>query len=179
MYGFSDYTPAATNVNSLGVTGYLGQYPNRENLEAALATFTVPFYGPGAVSDTYTVSSDFGGYDPQEEGVAGAEADLDVQYTVQLSYPTNVTFYSTPGLQPYTNPNTNAGPAAAENEPYSDWLAAVLNQPSTPYTVTTSYGDNEGMPPRIVFVHTSVANTYCCVCCVRYRRLQLRPACVH
>ena len=72
------------------------------------------------------------------------QANLDVQYAGSISYPTPNTFYSTAGSPEFipdgmTPTNTN--------EPYLDWLDFILDQPTIPQTISTSYGDDEQTVP--------------------------------
>jgi len=68
-----------------------------------------------------------------------------VQYAGAISYPTPNIYYSTGGSPPFipdesTTTNTN--------EPYLDWLNFTLAQPTIPWTISTSYGDDEQTVPE-------------------------------
>jgi tripeptidyl-peptidase-1 len=87
-----------------------------------------------------------GANDPSDSG----EANLDIQYTVGLTYPMRNNFYSTPGrglLVPDLDQPTQAGNT---NEPYLEYLTYLLSVPSKdlPHTISTSYGEDEqSIPP--------------------------------
>ncbi|KAH8829183.1 subtilisin-like protein [Flagelloscypha sp. PMI_526] len=140
LYKFADYTPSAKVANSIGITGYLDEYANRDDLEI--------FYKdqkPEASGSQYTYYSVSGGLNNQTNGTAGVEANLDTQWAYAISYPANQTFWSTGGSPPFipselTPDNTN--------EPYADWLDFVLSKRTVPYVISTSYGDEEQTVPR-------------------------------
>ncbi|PIL34082.1 hypothetical protein GSI_03793 [Ganoderma sinense ZZ0214-1] len=138
LYKTSDYTPSATKQNRLGVVGYLAEYANRADLDTFFKSFR-----PDAVNSSYTTVLVNGGGDDQSR--PGVEANLDIQYTTGISYPTPNIYYSTGGSPPfipdsYTPSNTN--------EPYLDWLNFIVDQKDIPQTITTSYGDEEQTVPR-------------------------------
>nr|VWO97513.1 Oligopeptide transporter OPT-like protein [Ganoderma boninense] len=143
LYNIGNYTPRATNENRLGVVGYLKEYANRADLQQFLQSFR-----PDAVNSSYTtVLVNDGGDDQSQPGV---EANLDIQYTTSISYPTPNIYYSTGGSPPYiadrfTPTNTN--------EPYLDWLSFILNEKDLPQTITTSYGDEEQTVPHDYATH--------------------------
>lgn len=68
------------------------------------------------------------------------QANLDIQYTEGISFPTPNIYYSTGGSPPFI-PDSET--PTNTNEPYLDWLNFVLAQSSVPQTFTTSYGDDE------------------------------------
>lgn len=137
LYNTSSYVPAATSINSLGVAGYLQEFANRADLQTFLRRFR-----SDAVGASFTTILVNGGGDDQSN--PGVEANLDIQYTVGMSFPTPNVYYSTGGSPPFipddqTPTNTN--------EPYLNWLNAVLANSSIPQTISTSYGDDEQTVP--------------------------------
>ena len=72
------------------------------------------------------------------------QANLDVQYAVSISYPTPNTYYITGGSPPFTPDSLTP---TNTNEPYLDWLKFILDQPTIPQTISTSYGDDEQTVP--------------------------------
>ncbi|KDQ16562.1 hypothetical protein BOTBODRAFT_252534 [Botryobasidium botryosum FD-172 SS1] len=140
LYNTANYTPKATDKNSIGITGYLNQYANHADLK----TFYQK-YLPAAADSTFTEVVINGGQNLQDPSQSGAEAALDVQYAGALTYPTPNTFWSTGGSPPLAG---NPAPGQMNtNEPYLDWLNYVLQQPSLPQTISTSYGDDEQTVP--------------------------------
>ncbi|KAK0457859.1 peptidase S8/S53 domain-containing protein [Desarmillaria tabescens] len=135
LYNTSGYVPSATDSNVLGVAGYLDEYANRNDLQTFLKT-----YRTDAVGTTFeTVTVNNGGDDQSDPG-----ANLDIQYTVGLSYPTPNIYYSTGGSPPF-NPDSQT--TTDTNEPYLDWLNYILAEETVPQTFTTSYGDDEQTVP--------------------------------
>lgn len=133
LYNTSTYVPAATDKNSIGVAGYLDEFANRADLQTFFRRFRTD-----AVGGTFqTVQLNGGGDDQTDPGV---EANLDIQYTEGITFPTPNIYYSTGGSPPF-NPDSNT--PTNTNEPYLDWLNFILAQSSIPQTFTTSYGDDE------------------------------------
>ncbi|PPQ71894.1 hypothetical protein CVT24_006868 [Panaeolus cyanescens] len=138
LYNTVNYVPAATNVNKLGVVGYLKEFANTADLQTFFSRFrtditSTPSFGVVLVN---------GGLNTQSS--PGVEANLDIQYTTGISFPTPNTYYSTGGSPPFipdsfTTTNTN--------EPYLDFLTFILGQSTIPQVFTTSYGDDEQTVP--------------------------------
>ncbi|KDR68017.1 hypothetical protein GALMADRAFT_272863 [Galerina marginata CBS 339.88] len=137
LYSTSTYVPAATNVNKLGVAGYLEEFANNADLQTFFKKFRTD-----AVGATFqTVQVNGGGNDQTDPGV---EANLDIQYTTGISFPTPNIYYSTGGSPPFT-PDSQT--SSNTNEPYLDFLTFLLAQKTIPQTLTTSYGDDEQTVP--------------------------------
>lgn len=146
LYNVTGYTPAATDVNKIGITGYLEQYANIQDLQSFYADQL-----PKAEGSTFNYTSIKGGQNSQNLSEAGIEANLDVQFAYGLSWPTPGYFWSTGGRPPFipdlrTVNNTN--------EPYADWLEYVLSVPNPPQTISTSYGDDEQTVPLSYAIRT-------------------------
>ena len=60
------------------------------------------------------------------------QANLDIQYTEGISFPTPNIYYSTGGSPPFI---PDEGTDTNSNEPYLDWLNFILNQTTIPQTV--------------------------------------------
>ncbi|KAF9645510.1 subtilisin-like protein [Thelephora ganbajun] len=137
LYNIS-YTPVSTKKNSLGVAGYLNEFANHADLKLFFAGFR-----PDAVYGDFNIVQIANGGNNQSD--PGVEANLDIQYTLGLTYPTPNTYYSIGGSPPYIpdgNTPTNT------NEPYLSFLDFILDQGNIPQTITTSYGDDEQTVPR-------------------------------
>ncbi|KAG5648771.1 hypothetical protein DXG03_000120 [Asterophora parasitica] len=139
LYNFVDYKPTAKG-NSIGITGYLEEFANIQDLQSFYAD-----QRPEALGSTFKFVSVKGGLNNQTLEESGAEAALDVQYAFGLAYPIPGTFYSTAGRPPFkpdlvTPDNTN--------EPYANWLDYVLYHPNPPLSISTSYGDDEQTVPE-------------------------------
>jgi len=140
LYNAVGYVPEATDRNSIAATGYLDQYANLEDFHLFNEAFV-----PEAADATFDVIYLNGGQNNQTPADAGIEANLDTQYAFGLSYPTPRTFYTTGGSPPFT---PDARTPTDTNEPYADWLEYILNDPSPPQTISTSYGDDEQSVPE-------------------------------
>ncbi|KAI0796218.1 peptidase S8/S53 domain-containing protein [Abortiporus biennis] len=148
LYNTTTYVPKATDTNELGVAGYLDEFANIADLQTFFRRFRTD-----AVGGTFqTVQVNDGGNDQSDPGV---EANLDIQYTEGISFPTPNIYYSTGGSPPF-KPDSNT--PTNTNEPYLDWLNFILGQSTIPQTFTTSYGDDEQTVP--FDYATSVCNLF-------------------
>jgi tripeptidyl-peptidase-1 len=138
IYNAVGVLPSASN-NSIGITGYLGQFANIHDLQLFYAN-----QRPDASGSNFTFVSVNGGLNDQTPANAGDEANLDVQFAFGLTHPISPTFFSTPGSPPFI-PDTLT--PQNTNEPYTDWLDFVLAQPKLPLVISTSYGDDEQTVP--------------------------------
>jgi tripeptidyl-peptidase-1 len=148
LYNTTNYVPAATATNKLGIAGYLEEYA----IDADLQTFFREFL-PNDVGGTFTHVQVNGGLNDQSD--PGVEANLDIQYAEAISFPTPNIYYSTGGSPPFT-PDTFT--TTNTNEPYLNWLDFILNQTTIPQTFSTSYGDDEQTVPEDYAV--SVCNLF-------------------
>ncbi|TBU30571.1 subtilisin-like protein [Dichomitus squalens] len=148
LYNTSSYVPAATDKNILGVAGYLDEFANRADLQTFFKRFRTD-----AVNSSFTTVQVNGGGDDQSD--PGVEANLDIQYTEGISFPTPNIYYSTGGSPPF---NSDENTPTNTNEPYLDWLNFILAQDTIPQTFTTSYGDDEQTVP--LDYATSVCNLF-------------------
>ncbi|KAF9460560.1 peptidase S8/S53 domain-containing protein [Collybia nuda] len=138
LYNTSTYVPKATATNKLGVAGYLDEFANRADLQTFFRQFRTD-----AVGSSFTTVQVNGGGDDQND--PGVEANLDIQYTTGISFPTPNIYYSTGGSPPF-NPDSQT--PTNTNEPYLDWLNFILAQSTIPQVITTSYGDDEQTVPN-------------------------------
>ncbi|KAH9031571.1 subtilisin-like protein [Lactarius hengduanensis] len=83
------------------------------------------------------------GYDPKKPGY---EANLDMQYTQGIAWPTPHVFYSIGGLAEEFIPDSFI--PVNNNEPYLGWLDTMIGSEDIPQTISTSYGgDEQTFPP--------------------------------
>ncbi|KXN85175.1 Tripeptidyl-peptidase SED2 [Leucoagaricus sp. SymC.cos] len=138
LYKTAGYKPAATDRNEIGVVGYLDEFAYVVHVQF-FATFR-----PDAASEAnFTTVSVHGGGDDQNR--PGSEANLDIQYTASLTFPTPNIYWSVGGSPPFI-PDSNT--VNNTNEPYLDWLNYVLGSYEIPSVITTSYGDDEQTIPQ-------------------------------
>ncbi|KAH9073479.1 subtilisin-like protein [Lactarius deliciosus] len=134
MYGTAEYVPAAMDRNLVGITGQLNDYPSPEDLRAFMTECRMD-----AEDATYeVVLINGGGYDPSHPA---SEANLGMQYSQAIAYPTPHRFYSIGGEMYMSN-----------NKPLADdvwlaWLVYMLSQTNVPQTISTPYGDTENALP--------------------------------
>lgn len=108
MYNFVGYTPSSNTGNSIGITGYLGQYANIQDLQLFYADqrpdalgSSYTYYSVNGMSIvqvricSLTLSFIEGGLNDQNASLAGIEANLDTQFAFGISHPIPVTLSST------------------------------------------------------------------------------------
>ncbi|KAG6910783.1 hypothetical protein DXG01_007671 [Tephrocybe rancida] len=140
LYNAVGFVPKQTKENSIGITGYLEEFANIQDLQSFYAD-----QRPDALNTSFTFLSVNGGTNSQNLSEAGAEAGLDVQFAFGLSHPIPATFYSTGGRPPF---KPDVGTPQNTNEPYNAWLDFVLEQDDLPLSISTSYGDDEQTVPE-------------------------------
>jgi tripeptidyl-peptidase-1 len=132
LYNTNGYKPSAMDNNMLGILGFDNEYPSQEDLTLFMTDFR-----EDAVAATYTVERvNHGDHDPS---LLGDEADLDIQYSGAMAYPTKQIFYSTGGPMNWSGPDH--GPASGDA--YLDWLQYILNKTNIPQTISISYNNPE------------------------------------
>ncbi|KAH9030898.1 subtilisin-like protein [Lactarius pseudohatsudake] len=151
FYKTSTYVPLAAGWNMLGDAGYLGSWPSLDDLRLFMNQYRFD-----ATDATYrVVQIKGGGYNPNNPG---NEANLNMQYTSAIAYPTTHIFYSTGG----SLADTTLG------DPFINWLDYVLGQLSVPQTVSTPYSTPEYKVPPDYATHV----------CTLFARLGARGASV-
>jgi len=138
LYNATSYQ--AQGRGSVGITGYLEEFANIQDLQSFFAE-----QRPDAVGTNFTFFSVAGGINNQTLEASGGEAALDVQFAFGISHPVPATFYSTAGRPPF---KPDAIVPTDTNEPYTDWLDFVLSHPNPPLAISTSYGDHEQTVPE-------------------------------
>ncbi|KAH9160873.1 Pro-kumamolisin, activation domain-containing protein [Lactarius sanguifluus] len=127
LYSTAAYVPSAMDRNKVGVTGYDQEYPSPSDLTSYMRKYRLD-----GIDATYVVESVNGGeYDPNNPGL---EANVNIQLSGGMTYPTPQIFYSTK--------------ASPNGDHFLTWLNAVLSQQDVPQTITTSYGTVENAFPR-------------------------------
>ncbi|KAH9041310.1 subtilisin-like protein [Lactarius pseudohatsudake] len=139
LYNSVTYQPAATEQNRIGVTGFLGEYAGDEDLEEFMRLFRFDANDPTFL----VIDINDSGYDPNKPG---SEANLDMQYTQGIAWPTPHIFYSVGGLAEEFIPDSFI--PVNNNEPYLGWLDTIIRREDIPQTISTSYGgDEQTFPP--------------------------------
>ncbi|KAH9041308.1 subtilisin-like protein [Lactarius pseudohatsudake] len=139
LYNSVTYLPAATERNVIGVTGFHGEYPGYEDLEEFMRLFRSDANDPTFL----VIDINDSGYDPNKPGF---EANLDMQYTQGIAWPTPHVFYSVGGLAEEFIPDSFT--PVNSNEPYLGWLDVMTSLEDVPQTISTSYAcDEQTFPP--------------------------------
>lgn len=147
LYQLDDFLADPTVRNSLGISGYLGQYAQYAELQRFVTE-----YAPYARNASFDVVSISGGLNTQNVSTAinTGEANLDMQYAVAISYNTPVTYYTTAGRGLLVPDLDQPSAADNQNEPYLDQLLYLLSldDEKLPKVLTTSYGEDEQSVPE-------------------------------
>ncbi|KAH9054643.1 peptidase S8/S53 domain-containing protein [Lactarius vividus] len=139
LYKTFAYVPTAADRNSLGVFGYVEEYPSETELAMFMTYFRSDVQPPSLA--TFTVEQVNGGmYDPDNPG---REANLDVQYASAMTFPTPITFYSIGGFE-----RSSADGEPLPGDMYLESLKYLLEKADIPQTISISYSAYEREVPR-------------------------------
>ncbi|KAH9166721.1 subtilisin-like protein [Lactarius sanguifluus] len=139
LYNSVTYQPAATEQNMIGVTGFQGEYVGDEDLELFMTLFRSDANDPTFL----VIDINDSGYDSSKPG---SEANLDMQYTQGMAWPTPHVFYSMGGVAEEFIPDSYI--PVNTNEPFLGWLEVMISLEDLPQTISTSYGgDEQTFPP--------------------------------
>lgn len=133
---------------SFGIAGFLEEYPNQPLLHSFLENFS-PYRNTTNYNPLYnfTMASIQNGSTNNEGN--GPEAQLDIQYSMPFIQPMNVTYFSTGGRGPYLDENGTEVPlATSPDEPWIEFLEALLERDHLPTVLSISYTDDEEWIPR-------------------------------
>lgn len=149
FYGTKGYTPQVPGKNQIGLTDFLGEANNRSDVQIFLEMFR-----KGAASEAETFSVDvINGGDNQQtpdnatQLAAGKdlEGNLDAETIIGIDYPTPLTAFTTGGMPPFDPDDLTP---TDTNEPYLQFLNAVLDIDTLPQIISSSYGDDEQTVPE-------------------------------
>lgn len=134
LYNIGAYASVSAN-NSVGCTGFLEQYISLSDLSTFFQSYDNSSIGrvPAIIG-------------PNDQTQPGVEASLDIQYMMSTGAAVPATFFYTAGRQP----------GNAQNEPFLVWLQALASNPTPPWVISTSYGDNE---PTVQLDYATRVNT--------------------
>jgi tripeptidyl-peptidase I len=133
------------NGNKLGYASYLEEYARYNDL--ALFEQNIATYAQG---ENFSVVQFHGGLNDQASANDSGEANLDNQYEIGVGWPVPVTEFSTGGRGPLVPDLDQPDPSDDENEPYLDYLQALLKLPNQeiPQVLSHSYGEDEQVRPN-------------------------------
>lgn len=144
LYNINGFKPKRATAGFIGINGFLNQFARYSDLKAFAKE-----YAPFVKNASFDWTSVAGGQLNQSYEGDATEANLDIQYTVSLTYPMRNNFYSTAGLGYLVPDLDQPSQAKNQNEPYLDLFTYVSNLPDDqlPHTLTTSYGEDEQSVP--------------------------------
>jgi tripeptidyl-peptidase-1 len=156
LYGVNYIPQDNLSSSSLGIAGFLEQYPSNAYVHEFLTYHSprrnVTGYSPNDYS--FTVESIAGG-NATDKG-SGVEAMLDTDYVMAFTQPLPVVYYSTGGRGPKLDENgTLSDPSQSDNEPWLEFLEALLakDPASLPQVLSISYTDDEQSIPTAYAMH--------------------------
>ncbi|KAF8898196.1 subtilisin-like protein [Mucidula mucida] len=132
LYGIPS-TPASQNSSQLGVPGYIEQFAQVGSDLALFLQALRPDIDPNTLFGLETLD---GGVNTQDPGLAGVEANLDIQYTVGLATGVPTVFIS-------VGEDNQDGLGG-----FLDIATFLIGQEAPPTVLTTSYGfDEDALEP--------------------------------
>ncbi|KAJ5017413.1 Tripeptidyl-peptidase sed2 [Colletotrichum sp. SAR 10_99] len=147
LYNINYAPPNGPSPTDFGIAGFLEEYPNVPTLQAFLASYS-PRRNATGFSPAYnlTVESINGGNTTTAGG--GVEALLDIQYSMPFIQPMNVTYFSTGGRGPEIGDDgKEKTPQESGDEPWVEFLEALLARETIPHVISISYTDDEQAIP--------------------------------
>lgn len=146
LYNTVDYVPQVPQLNYVATTNYLNESANYSDFHIYMSRYRSDA-NPSYQYSYQTIDGGINMQAPETEffGQRDVEANLDVQTVGGIVYPTKFTTYSTGGSPPFT---PDLFTPTNTNEPYLAWVNYVLGQKSVPFTISTSYGDDEQTVPE-------------------------------
>ncbi|QBZ65171.1 hypothetical protein PoMZ_06876 [Pyricularia oryzae] len=129
----------------MAIAGFLDQYVSPTDVESWMQTYA------RNIPANYTAALAFANNATNDPSHPGSEAALDIQYSLALAYPAQVSYVLTGGRGGKLDGNGNPLPDdKADNEPYLEFLEHLLALPDDqiPHVVSISYADDEHTVPR-------------------------------
>jgi tripeptidyl-peptidase-1 len=136
LYNTVTYSPVEANQNMLGIVGFRNEYPGPMDVLQFLTQFRADATGASpaieVIDDRYRIE-------------VGMQANLDVQYTLALTYPTPVVYYVGTGNGVQLEPPDNK--LAAPGDVYLQWLNYMAQKQRVPQTIALGYSTPEPSIP--------------------------------
>jgi tripeptidyl-peptidase-1 len=151
LYGTKGYKQKAVGKAQIGWNNFLNQTPIRPDINGFLKRYNKPAelsawsfesvsINNGVPAQYWPLSAE------QADGPdMSAEAVLDAETILGMTWPQPATSFSTGGSPPFV-PDLNT--PTDTNEPYLTWVNYVLNQKKLPQVISNSYGDDEQTIPK-------------------------------
>lgn len=147
-----DYIPTDNSSGStIGIAGFLEQYPNQRAVYDFLSAQSPRRHTPGYSPNYNFMTESIAGGNATSDGW-GWEAVLDTEFAMVFTQPLPVTYYSTGGRGPYLG--VDGSPVVGmgnRNEPWIDFLEHLLAKPDgkLDLVLSISYADTEqSIQPR-------------------------------
>ena len=139
LYSMPFNNPDPTDRNKLGIAGFANQFPDTKDLYKFIGRYRSDLDPETASTRILTTLSVNGGVDGVEDGtVSGRRANLDTQYSVALTYPTQIEYYTIGGVQ-----ETKPDGTPMDGDQYVEWLRYMISMPNVPLTISVPYFTRE------------------------------------
>ena len=136
LYSMPFNDPNPTDRNKLGIAGFENVAPSQDDLYMFMSNFRSDVSASAASTQIVNVVPLNGGTDYR--GPIGKRASVDTQYSVALTFPTPIEYYTVGGFE-MTSPD--GAPIAGDR--YLEWLRYMTNLPNVPRTVSVPYFTKE------------------------------------
>ena len=136
LYKMPHDNPVPTDRNKLGIAGLANEFPNREDLFGFLQRFRTDVDPWIASMEIVTVVPVNGGV--AVRGSRSLQANIDTQFSVALTFPTQIQYYTIGGVQ-----QISPDGLPISGDPYVEWLRYMISLENVPQTVSVPYFTRE------------------------------------
>ena len=127
--------PAPTDQNKLGISGFANEFPDEDDWHRFMKRFRSDVDPKDASTRIVTVVPvNCGVDDPNSPGRRG---NIDTQYSVALTFPTQIEYYTIGGVKQITHNGTT------DSDQYLKWLEYMIDLPNVPRTISVPYFTGE------------------------------------
>lgn len=149
LYNITYIPPDGLSNSSLGIAGFLEEYPGLDYIHDFLSAWSPRRNTTGHISADYNFTTLSISNGSAENQGTGAEANLDMACSMPYVQPLPVTYFSTGGRGAYVNADGIAqNESNSINEPWIPFLEYMVAQESVPQVISISYTDDEQTLPR-------------------------------
>lgn len=154
LYNITYIPPDNLSNSSLGIAGFLEQYPGLDYIHDFLSSYSPRRNSTGYTSADYNFTTiSVNGGSAENQGTGG-EANLDLVCSMPYVQPLPVHYFSTGGRGAYINADGVAiNESESINEPWIPFLEYMVAQESVPQVLSISYTDDEQSVPRAYASH--------------------------
>jgi tripeptidyl-peptidase-1 len=149
LYGINSTASNSHNTTvRFGIAGFLEQNANYVDILSFVNRSVPEIAAKGYNFSTELIN---GAKNEQNPAYAGDEAALDLEYTLPLAYPANITYHLAAGRGAQLDDSGDPVPDEfATNEPYLEFLEHLLakSDDEVPHVLSISYADDELSVPR-------------------------------